>query len=738
MPVQAYRTTLVLLIIATAFTWEVKAATQNAVITWASDPVQPNETVVLSGGNFDTNAMVEVSRLEQPWHVAPPQRQTVPEDFGKTIKHWKTIKPIQITDSSAKFIIPADFKMGVFACRLAAGDLKSNPVLINAPDVWWIQGNGGSAASPGGWLRVLGKSLNFGGASQVILKTVDRKSVALKVSKADCYSVACNISSSISDGDYTVYIHNGLGGKNAWKNAGALKIRTPKPWPTDVYNVKQIGLDAALAKAKQNGGGVIYFPRGQFEMKGQIVLPPHTVLKGEGSGLATIYWSTMQNPPVSLITGTSFGVEDIAIYVEGFHQNVIEDSPGSDGVKIKNVLLRANAFYALTDIGDMEKDWRGKKVVHGTRENGAAVRIHGSNFQITDCDILGSNKAIELVNSRHGLIARNKIRYGIQGLMLEGIDGVIVEDNQAIGGHLAASGNAFTTYWCTAAQNIYFAHNKLGQMYGYDREAFTFDGAGGAYWGKLAQVNGTHMLLAQDARPRAYSPIHNWAGAAFCIIDGKGVGQYRRVTHNDGRNWEIDRSWDILPDTNSVISIVPFRGKVLFVGNSIEDAGIVQGYGTSLDCVFAKNQFSRADGITLIGRNPHGWGWQPSWFCQILDNHILAGNRWGHENGEIVVCTLNRDEDDAESGGSGKMLEFWGPLTRCAVVRGNDLENNAKIEIDGTVDDTVVENCVVRDTEEGIKVSKKPTNILLRKNVFENVDKPVSGDGVTNALSLHE
>lgn len=724
-----------LLFLTLLFASEIKADTQNAVITWASDPVRPDETVVLSGGNFDTNAVVELFRLEQPSHVALPQEEPAQGEFLKTIKRWKTVKPIQISESSAKFIVPANFKMGVFACRIAAGNLKSNPVLINAPDVWWTQGDGGAAASPGGSVRVLGKCLNFGGVSHAILKRPDAKPVDLKILAADNYNLTCQIPESLSAGRYALYVHNGLGDKNAWKKAGDIKIRKLKPWPAEIYNVKKIGVDAALAAAKQNGGGVIYFPRGQYEMKHQIVLPPRTVLKGEGMQLAAIYWKTMQNPPASLITGGSFGVEDIAIYVEGFHQNVIEDSANSDGVTIKKVLLRANAFYALTDIGDMDKDWRGKKVLHGTRENGVGVRIHGSNFQVIDCDILASNKGIELWHARDGLIARNKIRYGIQGLMLECVDGVIVEDNQAIGGHLAASGNAFSTYSGSSAQNVYFARNKLGQMYGYDREALTFDGAGGTYWGKLAQINGTQMVLAQNTRPRSYGPI-NWIGAAFCIIDGKGVGQYRRVTRIDGRNWQIDRPWDVLPDTNSVVSIVPFRGRVIFVDNSIEDGGIVQAYGTSLDCVFAKNQFTRADGITLIGRNPHGWGWQPSWFCQILDNHILTGTRWGGEDGAIVVCTLNRDEDDVESGGTGKMLEFWGPLTRCAVVRGNVLENNAKIQIDGTVADTVVENCAVRNVDEGIKVTKDPANIVLRKNRFENVDHPASGEGLGHVLTL--
>ena len=701
------------------------------------DPLQPGETAVLSGGNFVTNAVVEVCRLPQPAHVAFPGEQPPQEEFINRIGHWKSIKPIQASETSTQFVVPAGYQMGVFACRLAAGGRKSNAVLLNAPDVWWMQGDCGSAASPGGWLRVFGKSLNFGGTSHAILQGAHSKPIALKIAAADCYHLACGIPESVSEGDYAVFVHNGLGGQGTWKKAAQIRIRKPQPWPAGIYNVKELGLAAALARAKENGGGVVYFPRGQFEMKGQIVLPPRTVLRGEGMGLATLYWNTMTNPPPSLLTGTAFGVEDIGVYVEGYHHNVIEDSPRSDGITIKRVLIRANAFYTLTDIGDAEQDWRGKKVLHSTRENGAAVRITGSNFQVTDCDILASNKGLELWHCRYGRIARNKLRYGINGFLLEAVDGVIVEDNQAIGGHLAASGNCLSTYFSPYAQHVYVARNKLEQMYGYDREAFTFDGAGGAYWGTLAQINGTEMVLAQDPKLRSYQPgYRNWTGAAFCIIGGKGVGQYRRVAHNDGRKWEIDRPWDVAPDTDSIISIVPFRGKVLFIGNALEDAGIVQAYGTSLDCVFANNQLTRADGIGLIGRNPHGWGWQPSWFCQVLDNHFIAGNRWGGQNGAISVCTLNRDEEDAESGGSGQMLECWGPLTRCAVVHGNVLDNNAKIDIAGTVADSLVERCVIRNADEGITVEKKPTNLVLRKNTFHHVDKPLSGEGLANALSL--
>lgn len=49
---------------AITLSFELNAQTQTVpVITWASDPVRPDETVILSRGNFDTNAVIELSRL---------------------------------------------------------------------------------------------------------------------------------------------------------------------------------------------------------------------------------------------------------------------------------------------------------------------------------------------------------------------------------------------------------------------------------------------------------------------------------------------------------------------------------------------------------------------------------------------------------------------------------------------------------------------------------------------------
>ena len=201
------------------------------------------------------------------------------------------------------------------------------------------------------------------------------------------------------------------------------------------------------------------------------------------------------------------------------------------------------------------------------------------------------------------------------------------------------------------------------------------------------------------------------------ILDGTGAGQYRLATKNDGRAWEVDRPWEILPDDTSILSIAPFRGRNLFIGNTFEDGGSLQLYGMALDTIVAGNKGARMDGFFAWGLNPHGWGWQPAWFCQFLENEILEGNGYGHRAAFIGAFTSNNNE------------EYAGPLARCAVFRRNVCHNNARLRLGGTVEDALIEHCTVRHADTGIEVRPGPRSVLLRGNTFEDVGKPLDGDG---------
>ncbi len=690
------------------------------VVFWASDPVLPDEVVLATGGGIGASATVEVGRVKE--EVAGTG------DLWTLVEKPVAVKPLQVSDHSVKFVLPKTLKPGMFAFRAKDGGGVSAPMVVNAPDVWWLQGDGGETASPGGWVRLFGKCLSFSGPVQVRLAMDGGKAVTLKPQQAECWSLTVALPKDLAAGEYAVQVHNGFGGAAGWRPAGKVTVATPEAWKTEVFNVADFGADsdkavrAALAKAEANGGGVVYFPRGRYEIKGDLKLPAGTTLRGEGMGLVSLYWPDMDQPPADLIHGPKFGIEDLSITVQN-HRNVVDDEDGSTGTFLRRVRIRANCYFMIENAG---KEFRGRKGPVSHTECGAAIMVRARNFEITDCDIYASNVALRVFRAKHGLVARNRFQYGGRGYTIENTDGLIYEDNAISGNNLLSIGNDITTFWTSYCRNIYYARNRLSGMYGADREMMTLDAGGGAYFGKVTASAGTHVTLAADPTYMDYAPEGrkhtDWAGGAMMILDGQGAGQWRTVTKNAGREWEVDRPWDIAPDETSLISIAPHRGRHLFIGNTFEDGGAFQLYGAALDTIIAGNKGTRMDGFFAWGLNPHGWGWQPCISCQFLDNEIVEGNGYGGRSAMIGAFTSDNNE------------QYAGPLARGIIFRRNVLRNNAAIRIHATVDDALVEHCTVKDSETGILIGKGPTNVLLRGNRFERVAKPYEGEGLSGAM----
>ena len=103
-------------------------AAEPPQIVWASDPVRPDEVVLVQGEGFTAGCTVELSRLGD---------QT-----------WETIRPLQSSPQSLKFVVPKNWPMGIWACRVRSGDAVSETVVLNAPDPWWWNGDAGSTATP--------------------------------------------------------------------------------------------------------------------------------------------------------------------------------------------------------------------------------------------------------------------------------------------------------------------------------------------------------------------------------------------------------------------------------------------------------------------------------------------------------------------------------------------------------------------------------------------------------------
>jgi hypothetical protein len=112
---------------------------------------------------------------------------------------------VQPGDESLKFILPADLKPGVFAYSLsgAGGQAKG---LLNAPVVWWAQGDQGTSARPGGWVGAFGRNLAGNGTTGYL---TGPRALTLKPTEADAWSARFKLPKDLPAGQYQLHVHNG-------------------------------------------------------------------------------------------------------------------------------------------------------------------------------------------------------------------------------------------------------------------------------------------------------------------------------------------------------------------------------------------------------------------------------------------------------------------------------------------------------------------------------------------------
>lgn len=736
------------------------------VIVWHSDPVSPGETVLLQGGEFGEDAVLDFARV-------PDGLKT--EEFSP--EKWEVVLPLQASSWNLKGVVPSDQAPGIFLCRVRQEGGVSNIVALNAPDPWWVQGGHGEAeACAGGWLRVFGKCLALSGSSRVVLRSGNGE-ILLPVSEATSYSLTASIPAETPSGLYEVRVHNGCGAGSGWRPAGRVTVRERRVLPSVVLNILDFAADPAgredctlpIVRALEHlsalGGGTLYFPRGRYRIVSNLrsgmflshplKIPEGVTLRGESAESVTLWWPERSEPLPTLIEASSdFGMEDLGIVTRGRHRNIVS---GESRSRIRRVRIRANC--GLSD---------GPDGPSGPAENpalmGAAFEFWGGDIAITDCDIYHSSVAFGFKNVRGGYVARNVARGG-NFVSLNGGRAIIFENNVFVGNQLSSGGNNIALhYGAVSCRHVYYADNDVSHIYGGDHETLTLDGHGTAYLGRVEAANGEFLTLSDP--PKLGSNVSRDSLATLhdttaYILSGQGAGQYRRIVSWDGLRLRLDSPWLLDPGLDSLVSIGCFNGRHLIIGNTARDAGaLVQLYPPNCECIVAENKGFHAGGINGTGRLGidlrHGFHRvEPSWYNQFLDNHVVWGNGWG--GGEADV--------DGWLGGDG-CLCLWGsyllfyfgedgthalrlpdlpdmeilkfsdplpclPISRCQIVRRHRVDNNHSIRVRGAVVDALIENCVLRDSTRGIRVDREPDTTMPGKSDMLRLER----DGVHPHLS---
>ena len=426
------------------------AAEAAPVIIWASDPVRSGETVVVRGDAFGRKAKVEVSVSGQG--------------------DWKPAEILQQTERTLKFVLPKELPAGVVCFRIQVDGAFSDLQKLNAPKVWWIQGDQVESATPGGWIRLFGLNLGLKKGAKLILRN-DGIFVPLRLIAVDEFNFRAEVPETVSVGRYRVELGSGEGitGENVM--AGKVEIVTSPKQLNKVYNVTDFGskpgqpdaiqyytgmkaldqvdstesIQKALNAAGKSGGGVVYFPRGIYVLSKGVEVPAGVILRGAGRGQTALSWVDDQLPRekedlVKLMWGSllfkpipdpqnaahpylirgpgHFGVEDLAIYAVNHRVGILSDfpdtAPGAGHVKIHRVLMRLNRFINVQRTGrhyaDAEEAFlrRWKDEPKGGANCQGAIHLSGPNLEVVDCDIYSSMSAM-IFNGASGVIARNRI-----------------------------------------------------------------------------------------------------------------------------------------------------------------------------------------------------------------------------------------------------------------------------------------------------------------------------------------
>jgi hypothetical protein len=629
---------------------------------WASQPVAPDETVLAATGNTDATSTVQVALLSN----ASPGTPGAPAPALQ----WQPATVLQASATSVKFLIPASWPKGVYAYQIQSHGLASPVALLNAPDITFIQGDQGDSASPGGWIQVHGTSIAMAGQSASLDLVLGGQLVATLAPDAsgNAYAQRFLVPASVAAGSYQVYVHNGAGGPAAWTQYQAFfttavntfAIAPAAVWPSTVFDVtRQAGtttdarVAAAIAAARANGGGVIYFPAGAYTLTTQLNLPDHTILRGAAQASAVLTWTAVPADPtapgtsakalvqgalLSSVTGAraTFSIDNLSLIgAPAFSGHAVDTQYSNEPAWLRNASIRL-PYISAKLAGDVPT---------------AVYLRHRHNFAISASSLDAMN-TIDAHDDVCALLVQNStLDWRNETIFLSGAShGFIISGNVFnLRGTAATNGWTsqadpnpgfwFTSFYGTSiggpfTRDLYYAGNSSTRDESELPPAYvgiTFDGGQGIYLGGVAGVDGTTLSLAGRTLVPADGSTYEWAGAVVQVLDGTGAGQWRYLTQagpGQGRV-TIDRAWDIAPDATSTVSLLNLQGRVLMIGNDFAQEQTNQEYYFAMDVINAQNTYGVTGATTQnyawIGR--HYDGLSPGWHNQVLDNSVVRGDK---------------------------------------------------------------------------------------------------------------
>lgn len=159
---------------------------------------------------------------------------------------------------------------------------------------------------------------------------------------------------------------------------GASSARGPAAQTTDAIN-------QAILQMNNNGGGMLYFPAGQYNIMGDILFPIETpcLIAGDGAALSRLTFT--DGGLTSSPAGQDFGISGITMLTDG-------TSGFSDAITISDGTSGGSGIFSLSDLAI--SGWDRPIYVSAPGRTGFIRSCH-LGYATTGIDLTGSNVFIE-------------------------------------------------------------------------------------------------------------------------------------------------------------------------------------------------------------------------------------------------------------------------------------------------------------------------------------------------------
>ena len=210
----------------------------------------------------------------------------------------------------------------------------------------------------------------------------------VSATNATAHHAYFRLPAELSAGDYLAHLSNGLAtpSHGAWSalrmfaspaapNASVVRVAPSRAWSRATFTVEcgwslpleqrrcgwvgarsSAAVDAALQQAREAGGGIVYLPRGQYYVDGPLIVPEGTRLRGEGTGLVSLYFredGLHTSPRFGYVhcngSAAAWAIEDLTLYVTHHYRSVVYVHPATRDFTMQRVRVRAVAWAFLSD-----------------------------------------------------------------------------------------------------------------------------------------------------------------------------------------------------------------------------------------------------------------------------------------------------------------------------------------------------------------------------------------------------